>query len=444
MMLAEFTSFVSQKNLFTTHDSLLLAVSGGVDSVVLSHLFYKTKVKFAIAHCNFSLRGQESEQDELFVKELADSYKVKFHTKSFDTTLYSKQNKVSIQMSARKLRYDWFAELHKTYKYTKVATAHHINDSLETILLNLTKGTGISGLLGIPYCNNIYIRPLNFALKSEIVEYAKKNALKWRTDSSNAKECYQRNFIRNNIITLLKQINPNIEKTSLSTIEKLNQVHSLWEHCVTTTGNEIIQQRNDCYHIAIESIINKPWGATMFFELVKNFGFNFEQVQNLFHGKQKCGKKILSKDHMLCIDRSAWIVSPLKDNKKASKFIITEDNGFIIVNGYKLKFTKFDIAVYKIKYDNKIAALDYDLLTFPLNIRQWQQGDFFYPLGMTAKKKASDFFIDNKIPLHIKQSIYVVTSNSDVVCIPGYRIDNRFKVTTKTQRVFEMCLEPIF
>jgi len=419
------------------HGPTLLAVSGGVDSVVMSTLFHQAKLKFAMAHCNFGLRDVASDLDEAWVRALAQQYKVNFYTRSFDIPTYTHTQGVSIQMAARTLRYTWFQELCTQYGFEKVATAHHTNDSLETVLLHLTKGTGIAGLHGILPAQGKYIRPLLFANKANILRYAQKEGLSWREDKSNHQDNYQRNLIRNQVVPWLKKLNPSLETTFQLTLERLSQVESIFNEQVATICQQICHyQGKDCY-MAIHAIQDKPWATVVAWELLKSFGFNFIQISNLLAQKHHSGTMVETASHRLYVDRAHWIVTPCTE-PDASLYTIDTTTASLSVPPHVLQCIHIPRACHTIVTSKKVAALDSAQLRFPLVVRKWQPGDVFYPLGMQHQKKLSDFLIDNKVPVPLKKQVWVVTSSDTIVWVVGHRIDDRFKITASTQQVYEI------
>ena len=439
-MLESFLSFILQKQLLPQRGPTLLAVSGGVDSVVMSALFHQANLSFAMAHCNFGLRGAVSDQDEAWVRALAQRYGVAFYAQTFDVTTYTREQGVSIQMAARTLRYTWFNKLCIQHNFEKVATAHHINDSLETALLHLTKGTGIAGLRGILPVQGKYIRPLLFTNKAEILRYAQAEGLGWREDSSNHQDNYQRNLIRNQVVPWLKKINPSFETTFKKTLERLVQVEAVFNEQVDTLCQQIGCHQGTDYYVAIHAIQDKPWGPVVAWELLKSFGFNFVQVSDLLTHKDTSGTMIETASHRLYVDRGRWIVTPRTESRSQS-YVIDATTKYLAAPPYELQCTHIPRSQYTIVANKAVAALDWASLKFPLLVRKWKPGDAFYPLGMQKRKKMSDFLIDNKVPVPSKKQVLVVTSNSQIVWVLGHRIDDRFKVTARTQQVYEIRLK---
>ncbi|MCT4696959.1 MAG: tRNA lysidine(34) synthetase TilS [Candidatus Cardinium sp.] len=435
-MLATFLDFLQREQLM---GSTLVAVSGGVDSVVLAHLFKQANLPFAIAHCNFNLRGAEAATETAFVQALAESYQVPFYSTQFDTTTFARDHKVSIQMAARSLRYRFFHQLRQQHSWHQLATAHHWDDAVETILLNFIKGTGIKGLYGMQPIDGAIIRPLLFARKQEIIAYAKAAKLHWHEDSSNSSNYYQRNFIRNKVIPLLHKLNPNFEATMQATASKLRDIGNCFDDHLMQIKKEISTYKSGIYYLAIDSIIHQPWAATVAFELLRPYGFTFTQIKKLITGRMTSGKRIDATDYTLYVDRKEWLITKKKP-LLLQQAAIADATDAIAYGGYRLHCQVYANADYMLKKTATIAALDYHKLQFPLMVRPWQAGDWFYPLGMQGGKKVSDLLIDLKIPMVIKAQVLVITSSEQIVWVVGHRIDERFKVQRDTKMVFEIIV----
>jgi len=434
-MLNIFNSFINKNNLCNKQETILVTVSGGIDSVVLLDLFVNANYNIVLAHCNFKLRDDESDSDELFVKNLCEKYNIDNHFISFDTKKYAEKNKLSIEMAARELRYNWFNSLCKENNYSKIAVGHHLNDSIETIFINLTRGTGINGITGISPVNGNIIRPLLFATREQIEEYALKNNLKYRNDSSNESTVFVRNIIRHNIIPKLKKINPSFEKTMMQNIKNLSDTAAIYNERINSITGKIVLQNNNHYKIPISELNKLPEKQVWLFEFLSQFGFSNAVSNNIIAGiNNNCGKIFFSNTHKLLIDRKYILIEKITDNQY-QPFIIENINDF-----NKLPF---EVSVSVVSADNfilnknkNIANIDLDKLKFPLTVRKWQKGDIFYPLGMKNKKKVSDFFIDNKINRFDKNNIWIFTdAENEIFWISGLRIDNRFKITDKTKNV---------
>lgn len=437
-MLQKFLDYNKENKLFKPDDKILLAVSGGIDSVAMANLFNRARLKFGIAHCNFGLRGEASDADEHFVKKLSKKYKVTFHSNQFDTEHFAQSEKISTQMAARHLRYEWFNKLLKEEGYALVATAHHQNDILETVLLNLVKGTGIAGLHGIKPKNGNIIRPILFADKNMIQDYVAVQHLTWREDSSNESAKYQRNIIRHEIVPKLKLINLNVVYTIKNTVERISAVEQLFNHHVGRIKEKAVLVKDEDAYIDIAEISASVMPAIILSEIIKPYHFNYHQAKNIAKKLgEGPGKVFESPTHRLNIDREKIIISP-KDLSFFQEAIIQEGQTLFNHRGLNLRFSILVNKAFKIPADKNIAVLDYSKLKFPLKVRKWKEGDWFYPLGMNRKKKLSDFMIDEKIPLNLKARVFVITSGDSICWVVGNRIDNRFKVTGKTRKIYKI------
>lgn len=429
--------FVESNNIAIHKSRVLLALSGGVDSVVLAHLLNKLGVQFGVAHCNFKLRGQEADDDEQFVKALAHSWSVDFYVTSFNTAQVAKSQGVSIQMAARDLRYNWFEKIRKTHKYDFIATAHHKGDVAETVLFNLTKGTGLEGLHGINPRRGHVIRPLLFADRKEIELYAKSNAIDWREDHSNASVKYSRNKIRHQVIPVLEKINPKTINAIFSTSKRLKETELFLHHVLKNTFNLLVSYKEETAVIDIKTLIEIPGHVYVLNELLKKYGFNYTQAERIseaLHGVS--GKLFYSSTHILNIDRSTLLITPQKE--AIAHGFLEKNEGEFRIGEQNISIRIIENKDYCINKSNKVLALDNSKLKFPLKIREWQRGDFFYPLGMKGKKKLSDFMIDAKIPVNLKHQIRVVLSEEQIVGILNYRLDRRFKIEKGTRTIFEI------
>lgn len=442
-MLQSFKTFIQKENLFTFTEKVLLTVSGGIDSIVMCELFHQAGLKFGIAHCNFQLRKEESDADENFVEELAEKYNITFHSISFDTDVYAKKNKVSIQVAARELRYKWFEEIREQFGYAYIATAHHMDDSIETFFINLIRGTGISGLHGILPKQGKIIRPLLFTNKNKIEVFAKKNKLKHREDSSNASDKYVRNKIRHHIIPALKELNPDLENTINKDIERLRDVEMIYKKDIENKSSKIVKKGKNDIRISIKELKKLSPLNTYLYEFLKPFGFNsasIEEITSSLNGIS--GKQFFSPTHRLIKDREFLLIETKIKNKESGqkivekKYSVKKNQKKISIDDLKIFFKSVSPKNHQLKVINSCANLDLDKLEFPLEIRKWKQGDFFYPFGMKGKKKLSDFFIDKKFSLHEKENTLLMTSNDNIVWVIGSRIDDRFKITEKTKKIY--------
>ncbi len=432
-------SYINKEKLFDPFNKVLLTVSGGIDSIVMCEIFSKAGLNFAIAHCNFQLRGNESNEDELFVKQLAEKYKVPFFYKRFNTSSYANKKGVSIQMAARELRYEWFEEIRKKKKLDYIATAHHQDDSIETFFINLIRGTGISGLHGILPKQGKIIRPLLFTTKNDIETYAKKYKLTFREDSSNASDKYVRNKIRHHVIPVLKELNPDLENAMNATIQRLRDVELIYKNEIRNMRAKIVKEEKNSTIISIDQLKKLKPATTYLYEFLKPYNFNASAVETIIDSLDgESGKQFYSTTHRLVKDRDGLIVESQKSKVKSqkSKIQIKKDQKELIIDGRKLKFKTLVTTNYKLQTTNSSANIDFEKLKFPLEIRKWEKGDAFYPLGMKGKKKLSDFFIDKKLSISQKENTWLLTSAGKIVWVIGLRIDDRFKITLKTKKIY--------
>jgi tRNA(Ile)-lysidine synthase len=441
MNLKGLTTFVESVKLFSPDDHILLAVSGGIDSVVLATLFREAGFHFAIAHCNFGLRGPDSEEDAGFVANLAHQLKVPFHSRKFDTEKIAAARGISIQMAARDLRYDWFEKIRYETGCKFIGTAHHLDDQVETFLINLIRGTGIAGLHGIPVKNGSIIRPLMFAFRKDIEEYALQHHIAYRMDHSNDETKYLRNKIRHEVIPLLISINPEFTHGLTDSVRRIREFEqignrALADWCLDTTKYD----GNDKY-IEIEHLVNTSPAEPYVWSLLSPYGFNETQVSNLLGSLENEDKKVFfSATHRLVKARGRLVISLLEPNIRD---LTVRINLFArkktISNPLDLVFKRItDVEKYEIPATGETASLDFNKLHFPLTLRKWRQGDVFYPLGMRKKKKLSDFFIDQKFSLNKKEHTWLLCSGNDIAWIIGHRIDHRYRVTSVTAEILRI------
>ena len=439
--LQKFIAFNEQKKLASAKKRTLIAVSGGLDSSVLCELFHQAQFPFAIAHCNFSLRGTESDEDENFVQSLAIKYGVEIFVKKFDTKSFAEHNKLSIQVAARQLRYEWFREVKIAHKFNFIATAHHASDSLETTLYNLTKGTGIKGLRGIQAKVKDIIRPLLFADRSALETFHHKENVTYRIDSSNAEDKYARNKIRHHVIPVLKEINPALEATWSKKMELFDELERLYEAKIKKLSKQLfLPRRNDIY-IPIAKLLHEPHAASLLYEYLSEFDFNAAQNEDMLQAlDSESGKQFLSSKARVIKDRAFFILTTLPE-KEFTIQLIQSNESEVLLGTNKITLSSVHTTLPEItKLKNtKVAFVDADELTFPLVIRRWKDGDYFYPNGMNRKKKKlKKFFGDIKMPVHEKENVWILESDGRIVWVVGHRLDERFCITSKTKSCIEL------
>ena len=420
---------------FLENKKLLLAVSGGLDSMVLLHLLQQLPYTIAIAHCNFQLRGIESFEDQSFVQNYALQHQIPFYYTQFDTQAFANDYKLSTQVAARELRYDWFYEQLELHQFDFVLTAHHADDNLETFLINLSRGTGLDGLSGIPAQNDAVLRPLLPFSRAAIEEYAKANNLQWREDSSNASDKYLRNQIRHHLVPILKELNPDFLKAFGMTQEYLQQAQELVADAASMVYQQVAREEGNTVYFDLKQLLRLPNYASYLYQWLKEYGFSaWDDIYNLVDSQS--GKQVFSSEYRLLKDRDFFILSPIQESEKEIYFI--EKNQDKVKIPLKLQFCKVaDIN----KADSSAIFVDESKLSYPLVLRKWQEGDFFYPLGMKGKsKKVSKFFKDEKMALLDKENTWLLCSNDAIVWVIGMRADERFKVENITNTILKIEL----
>lgn len=438
-MFQQFLNHVRDQQLCTPSDQLLLAVSGGVDSMVMLHLFLEAGYKPGVVHCNFSLR-KESDAEEAFVANECQRRGLRFYSRRFNTADYAEEHGQSIQVAARELRYSFFEEVMANEGYNVLATAHHATDNLETVLLNLTRGTGIDGIAGIPVRNGNIIRPLLFASRDAIVKYAHANHIKWMDDSSNFTTDYSRNLIRHRVLPALKEINPGLDDTISSTIRRLRGARSFSKRSVDQFSLAAIKTDGDDIVIDHIQLLKMEFPDVLLWEVIKDYGFGFDQCEQILLPHQS-GRRFSSATHELVIDRGRLIVHPLQDRRDVCVHI-DRPGGVHRAEGYELAVSTKVKDESVVTADNNVAQLDLDRLSFPLTWRTWKDGDSFSPLGMTGRKKISDFLVDQKTPVHKKAAVTVVESAGEIVWVVGMRISERAKITESTREILVVTYRP--
>ncbi len=440
-MLQRFKSFTRKHQLCNDRDTILLSVSGGIDSMVMAHLFQQAGIPVAMAHCNFKLRGDESDENECFIKKYAEQNQLRLWVKSFETRTYAAKQKISIQMAARELRIQWFENLLAEQGYSAYATAHHLDDQIETFFINLMRGTGIKGLQGIlPKIGNL-IHPMLFAYRHEIEEYAQNEGIDFSTDSSNLTRDYERNKIRHDLLPLLEKIKPGFRELMTGNIVNFRAASEIYKREIAHFKDKTIIRKENHLLIQLDKIEKALNPAVYLFEILRDYQFNFVQCQTIVNQiRGMSGKIFKSVSHQVVKDREYLILQPIVSEELSVINISKETRELQDPLQLEIRTVVLDDD-YKIPTDPKMAALDADKLIFPLTLRKWETGDHFYPLGMNHSKRISDFFIDNKFSIPQKNNTWILESDGRIVWIVGHRIDNRFKITAHTQYIYEIRMK---
>jgi tRNA(Ile)-lysidine synthase len=439
-----FIESVKNIDLFSPKDKLLLAVSGGVDSVVLCELCKRAGYDFEIAHCNFQLRGEESERDELFVRSLGDKYKMDVKVKKFATEKFAAENKLSIQEAARVLRYEWFEEILSARNSVAgarnyVLTAHHADDNAETVLMNFCRGTGLHGLTGIPVSYGNIKRPLLNFTKNELLNFAKENMLWFVEDSSNHSSKYTRNLFRNEIIPAISKVYPHVKENLADNILRFQEIEKLYKLAVNGIKKKLVKEKGREWHIPVKQLMDYN-NRALIYEIIAEFGFTEKQIDEVVKlSESESGKYIDSPafNYRLIRHRHWFIISPV-NSAESSTIIIEENNTTVLFEEGTLQIER--TGNQQPTTDNQVACLDAKKISFPLILRKWKQGDYFYPLGMKKKKKLSRFFIDQKLSKTEKERSWVIETDKKIIWVVGRRIDERFKVTDKTKSVIQISI----
>lgn len=435
-MLTKFQNHIEQNFPQLKNKKLLLAVSGGIDSMVLMHLFQQLLYDISIAHCNFQLRGNESDGDEMLVKEICQDGYIPYFITSFDTEKYSRDNKLSIQLAARKLRYDWFQELLSENQLDYLLTAHHLDDNVETFLINFIRGTGLDGLMGIPTQNGNIIRPLLPFSRLEIENYALENKIQWREDSSNASDKYFRNKLRHDIVPILKELNTGFLDSFQNTLNYLQQAESLVNDASKLVYEKVVVEKENQLEIHLKPLLEYQNYTAYLFQWLKGYGFtSWNDVYDLVQAQS--GKQVFSETHVLLKDRTILLLYP-KNKYDAQVVYKIEKEQSNLNFPLNLVFSK---AVNISLNGNHTIFVDADKVQFPLELRKWQEGDYFYPVGMNGKKKLSKYFKDEKYSLLDKENQWLLCSNDQIVWVIGKRADNRYIAHETTQQLLKIELK---
>ncbi|MDR1005752.1 MAG: tRNA lysidine(34) synthetase TilS [Bacteroidales bacterium] len=443
-MIKEFENFIRQHNLFTKNDRLLVAVSGGVDSMVLCRLLRDCNYVFAVAHCNFHLRDEESDRDKDFVVDYCEQMGIEnCFTKDFNTISYMQSQKISLEMAARELRYQWFEDLKQRYGYDYLLTAHHNDDSAESLFINLLRGTGIAGLHGILPKRNGVVRPMLFATKAEIVDFAAAEGVKHINDSSNQSLKITRNRIRNEVFPIFREISPNFDSIIRRNIERFAQTEEVFRARIERIRGEVVEKDGDVVRLAIDKLKQlKPLNLFLY-EILSDFGFNESNINAIEASiwEDISGKQFFSASFRAVRDRQYIIISKIESSQSKAEYPISED--LTLMNEpLELEFEILrDLNFISIPKERTIAMTDFDKLKFPLTLRKWKRGDSFVPIGLAKTKKVSDFFTNLKYSLLDKENQWILCSGDDIVWILGKRLDERFKITEQTKTIYRIQIK---
>lgn len=433
-MLTQFQNHIQTQFPFLQESKFFIAVSGGVDSMVLVDLFRKLQYDFSILHCNFNLRGDESEAETQFLKTYCAEHQIPNKVQYFDTESYAKQHKLSTQLAARELRYNWFKDEISKNEFDYLLTAHHLDDQVETFLINFTRGTGLEGLTGIPEQNQYIIRPLLPFSRAEILTYAQKNNVVWKEDSSNASDKYLRNKIRHDVIPVLKELNANFLSSFQNTLHFLNQSNELVQDASHLVYKQMVKENSNGFAIELQQLTTFKNYKSYLFQWLNKYGFTaWDDIYDLVTAET--GKKVMSTNYTILKDRESLLLFK-NETDKSEHFFITNSNE-------TLKFP-LNVAVCKadniLKLNNNSIFVDEDKIQFPLVIRKRVEGDYFYPSGMLGKKKVSKYYKDEKLSFLDKENQWLLTSNNEIVWIIGKRADQRFLADETTTKILKIEL----
>ncbi|WP_347069958.1 tRNA lysidine(34) synthetase TilS [Flavobacterium sp. WV_118_3] len=435
-MLEQLQQHLNKNFAFLEGKQLLLAISGGIDSMVLLELFRNLPYSIAVAHCNFGLRDAESDGDEDFVKQWCAKHSIRFFTTRFATQDYADTQKCSIQLAARELRYNWFSGLLENEGFDYLLTAHHLDDTLETFLINLTRGTGLEGLTGIPAQNGTIIRPLLPFGRNEIEAYATANSIVWREDSSNTSDKYLRNRIRHQIVPILKELNPNFLNGFQNTLGHLQQTETLVQDAVTELYSKIVTKKEEQLHIAIEKLKLIPNYKAYLYQWLKPYGFTaWDDIYNLINAQS--GKQLFSENYRLLKDRDYLLLE--KQHTHQTETVQITENQEVTLE--QVRLTVYSVTNVTEDRGGKVIFVDKDKLKLPLILRKWKEGDYFYPSGMTGRKKISKYFKDEKFSLIDKENCWLLCSGDEIVWVVGKRSDRRFEIEQETNNIIKIELQ---
>ncbi|MFI3318138.1 MAG: tRNA lysidine(34) synthetase TilS [Rikenellaceae bacterium] len=438
------TKYIEREKLLSAGDKVLLTVSGGVDSMVLLDLFAQSEYEIGVAHCNFQLRGQESMEDEVLVEQLAKKHGVPFYNRRFETKEEMERTGESMEMAARRLRYAWFQELSQEHGYNIIAIAHHADDSIETFFINLLRGTGLRGLTGISVHIGRIIRPLMFASRKDILEYAMAANIEYREDSSNRSTKYLRNKIRLGLVPRIREINAKFTDLMRGNISRLTDAQLFIDSCIKRISSEVITEQDGIFTLHIDRIESSlPQNFVVYELLSSKFGFKGDVIEALMRSLEEgsSGRQFYAKEYVAYSDRGDILVAKILDSDLCES-TIEEGMQRAYCGNSVLYLEKIDIdLIEQLKVAENIALIDADKLHFPLTLRRWQDGDWFIPYGMEGRKKVSDFLIDTKVSRPEKQRQFLLMSGDDIVWVIGRRIDDRYALDGESENVLRITKE---
>lgn len=438
-MLQRFLDYSKRERLFSVGSRLLLAISGGVDSMVMARLFREAGINHSVAHCNFSLRGDESDGDEEFVAAYAAEHNLPFHSKRFDTLGHAASKKISVQMAARELRYEWFSSLVSHEGFDAVSVAHNLNDNVETFLINLLRGTGISGLTGMSQHRNSIIRPLLFASRKDIDTYAAEKRICFREDSSNAQVKYTRNRVRHRIIPEMERVNPGVIGAVTDTMSHLSATSEIVDVYIGGLTGSLFRQSDGVFEAEIESLAALRPLAPHIYELFRKFGISPKQTDEVISLlSSQTGRYVYTSTHRILSDRGRIMITE-RDEEETADFLFSSIDEMRL-SGLFAELRITGPSDEPLPVSPLTASVDLDRVAFPLKVRHWEPGDRFMPLGMKKMKKISDFLIDLKIPVTVKEKVLLLISCEEVMWVMGYRIDDRFRITPQTEKILVLTV----
>ena len=432
-MLHKISTYIDKHNLLRAGDTVIVGLSGGADSVALLHVLVRLNYACIAAHCNFHLRGEESDQDEVFARQIAGSLHIPYYNKDFDTIGYAEQQHISVEMAARELRYNWFETLRTAHNARVIAVAHHQDDSVETVLLNLIRGTGIRGLSGIRPVRDSIVRPFLETTRQEILDWLSSQNITYRTDSSNLSDKYTRNYLRLHILPMMETLNPSVKETIARTAGHLSDIAVIYTDFIEKERQRLMDKQQ---RISVPDLLQSVAPQTILYELIKPFGFTRLLSESVYHSLSgEPGKIFYAPDSGFQIvkDRDFLLITA-KQTKNNTVYTIHANDA--IETPIRLTTKRSErTADFRIEKSKTAVSFDFDKLTFPLTLRTWRKGDWFVPFGMKGRKKLSDYFSDRKFDRNRKEQTWLLCNGSDIIWIIGERMDDRYKINKSTKNI---------